>query len=84
MREETNKTDSATDTERQIIRMGISPKLSRCHCEITNRDGAWFLKDNSTNGTYVNDKRISSDSEYSLYNYNPYTYVYSFISSHRA
>ena len=66
MREETNKTDGPTETERQIIRMGISPKLSRSHCEITNRDGGWFLKDTSTNGTYVNDKRINSDSEYSL------------------
>ena len=68
MREETNKTDTAADTQRQIIRMGISPKLSRSHCEITNRDGIWFLKDTSTNGTYVNDKRINSDSEYRLTN----------------
>ncbi|WP_084705134.1 type VI secretion system-associated FHA domain protein TagH [Beijerinckia mobilis] len=37
-------------------------EISRRHCEITPRDGAYFLVDVSTNGTYVNsaEKRVQS------------------------
>ena len=40
------------------------PKLSRRHCQITVKDDRCFLQDlNSTNGTFVNGARLTSETE---------------------
>lgn len=41
-----------------------NPAVSRVHVRITRRDGACFLADNgSTNGTYINGKRVGAGEE---------------------
>ncbi|MBQ6582458.1 MAG: FHA domain-containing protein, partial [Mogibacterium sp.] len=41
--------------------------LSRVHCKIVRKDGAFFVKDlNSTGGTFVNGRRIKAEEEAEL------------------
>ena len=43
--------------------------ISRTHCEIVRRNGVSYLRDlNSTNGTYVDGKRLAPDEEVLLKN----------------
>ena len=45
----------------------VSPTLSRMHCRIDNEDGIYYVTDlNSTNGTYINGKKITSNSRCSV------------------
>jgi len=43
--------------------------VGKVHVNITNHDGKYFIKDlNSKNGTFINDKRITSNVEYEIIN----------------
>lgn len=43
--------------------------VGKLHAEITNKDGAYYMKDlNSRNGTYINGERIVSNVEHSIQN----------------
>ena len=43
--------------------------VGKLHAEITNKDGAYYMKDlNSRNGTFINGERIVSNVEHSLQN----------------
>jgi hypothetical protein len=43
--------------------------IGKVHVNITNHDGKYFIKDlNSKNGTFINDKRITSNVEYEINN----------------
>ncbi|NJD04575.1 MAG: FHA domain-containing protein [Ruminiclostridium sp.] len=44
-----------------------SAAVGKIHAQIINRNGTWFVKDlNSVNGTFVNDGRITSNTEHQL------------------
>ncbi|HAA43331.1 MAG TPA: hypothetical protein DCE02_04930, partial [Ruminiclostridium sp.] len=41
--------------------------IGKVHAEIITRDGKYFLKDlNSKNGTYLNNERLNSNTEYEI------------------
>jgi type VI secretion system protein len=44
--------------------------MSGTHCWLEERDGAWYLTDTSTNGTYINgsDKRVDKNDSVALHN----------------
>ena len=47
----------------------VSPTLSRMHCRIDLEDGIYYITDlNSTNGTYINGKRVSPNALYPIEN----------------
>lgn len=60
--------DSLTVIGRESRQVLITDEtVSRKHCEVTPRDGAWLLRDlGSANGTYVNGMRVSSGYELKL------------------
>lgn len=46
------------------IALGYDGSVSGPHCEITVKDGKFYIKDlQSSNGTYVNDSKISAETE---------------------
>ncbi|KAA6391774.1 MAG: hypothetical protein EZS28_012701, partial [Streblomastix strix] len=47
------------DESTQAIRLGLNPKVSGKHCLIENDQIGWHITDMSTNGTFINEKRIT-------------------------